>query len=104
MIDSSIDVAIGDGRIDQDELPPLAFPVAATGVGRCVARSVALLAGRKIRQPKQNAGLVVSFADGSHGRVYRETVPPLAATDPVALVVEFRLRWIRGWGHRLFRA
>jgi len=44
------------------------------------------------------------FADGTHGRVYRETVvdrPP--ASDPCVLVVSFRLRAVRGRGHTLFR-
>ena len=44
------------------------------------------------------------FADGTSARVYRETVvdggPP---ADPCALVVGFRLRVVRGWGHALFR-
>src|SRR5207247_2506933 len=41
---------------------------------------------------------------GTSGRVYRETVIDRDATqDPRVLVVEFRLRAIRGRGHALFR-
>jgi hypothetical protein len=46
----------------------------------------------------------VEFADGSAARVYRETVVDRGPTiDPCGLVVEFRLRFVRGWGHTLFR-
>lgn len=42
---------------------------------------------------------------GSSTRVYRETVIPHEnVADPVALIVEFRLRWVRGRGHAAFRA
>jgi len=64
-----------------------------------------LLAKGRIRQPSEHVGLMLRFADGSSATIYRETVlrrpPPLT---PAALVVEFRLRWIRGRGHALFRA
>ncbi|MFE3289201.1 hypothetical protein [Rhodococcus sp. NPDC059234] len=47
----------------------------------------------------------MTFADGTTGIVYRETVasgdPP---AQPVVLVVMFRLRGVRGRGHALFRA
>ncbi|WP_081830468.1 hypothetical protein [Rhodococcus sp. UNC363MFTsu5.1] len=47
----------------------------------------------------------MTFADGTTGVVYRETVvdgaPP---TEPVVLVVTFQLRGVRGRGHALFRA
>jgi hypothetical protein len=50
-------------------------------------------------------GELLHFADGSSARVYRETVVARErVADPAALVVEFRLRWIRGRGHALFRA
>jgi hypothetical protein len=45
------------------------------------------------------------FADGTSARVYRETAVDRDATrDPCVLVVEFRLRAVRGWGHAAFRA
>ena len=44
------------------------------------------------------------FSDGTSGRVYRETVIDRGATArPCVLVVEFRLRAVRGRGHALFR-
>ncbi|MCX5046341.1 hypothetical protein OG921_24515 [Aldersonia sp. NBC_00410] len=64
---------------------------------------VLLVAGR-IHQPRANIDAVAAIPDGTHGRVYRETTvdgPP--AAEPVVLVVEFRLRGVHGWGHRLFR-
>jgi hypothetical protein len=43
-------------------------------------------------------------ADGTSASVYRETVVDRGTTqDPCALVVEFRLRVVRGWGRALFR-
>src|SRR6185436_17427051 len=45
------------------------------------------------------------FEGGASARVYRETVVPREhVAEPTALVVEFRLRWVRGSGHALFRA
>jgi hypothetical protein len=45
------------------------------------------------------------FADGTSSWIYRETVVDGAvAARPCALVVRFRLRWVRGRGHALFRA
>jgi hypothetical protein len=45
------------------------------------------------------------FADGTSARVYRETVVDRDETrDPCVLVVGFRLRAVRGWGHAAFRA
>jgi hypothetical protein len=44
------------------------------------------------------------FADGSESVVYRETVVDgPGPEDPCVLVVEFRLRAVRGRGHALFR-
>jgi hypothetical protein len=44
------------------------------------------------------------FADGTSARVFRETVVERGATaDPCVLVVEFRLRAVRGRGHAIFR-
>ena len=64
-----------------------------------------LLSRRAISQPGGHLGQVLRFGDDSGGRVYRETVVDHAAVDaPVVLVVAFRLRWVRGWGHALFRA
>jgi hypothetical protein len=63
-----------------------------------------LLARRVVHLPNGNVGRRLSFADGSTAVVYRETtVDRDEAADPCVLVVSFRLRWVRGWGHRLFR-
>jgi hypothetical protein len=44
------------------------------------------------------------FADGTSARVYRETIADgVAPRDPCVLVVKFRLRFVRGWGHDIFR-
>jgi hypothetical protein len=69
-----------------------------------VLRSAALLVRGRAHQPRRNVGTVLRFADGTAGRVYRETTVdgPLPA-DPCALVVAFRLRGVTGVGHRLFR-
>ena len=87
---------------DQPHLP---LQSAVASLAHCVARTFALLARREIAQPAGHLGDVLRFGDGSRGRVYRETVAVHAATDePVVLVVAFRLRWVRGFGHALFRA
>jgi hypothetical protein len=82
---------------------PLPRRAAFAAVGRCVVASAALLAGRRLHLPRRHVGRVLRFADGTAGRVYRETTldrPP--AAQPCALVVRFRLRYVRGAGHRLF--
>jgi hypothetical protein len=85
--------------------PPLPLPRALAAVGRCAARTLVLLARGRIEQPTGHIGEVLHVGNGVHARVYRETVVKNAAVDdPAALVVEFRLRWVRGWGHSLFRA
>ena len=64
-----------------------------------------LLSRHAISQPSDHVGQFLRFGDGSSGRIYRETVVRNAGTDaPVVLVVAFQLRWVRGWGHSLFRA
>jgi hypothetical protein len=46
----------------------------------------------------------VRFADGTSAHVYRETVVEgVRPRDPCVLLVAFRLRGVRGAGHRLFR-
>lgn len=87
------------------DLPPLELRSALVSLGRCVARTVGLLGRGELRQPAERVGDVLRFGDGSHGRVYRETVATNASSDqPVVLVVTFRLRGVGGWGHSLFRA
>jgi hypothetical protein len=70
-----------------------------------MAVTARLIAGRKIRQPGGHIAEVLTFADGTSARVYRETVVHHEhVVAPAALVVEFRLRWITGRGHAAFRA
>jgi len=84
---------------------PLPLRCALRSMAKCMLRTGVLLSRRAISQPKDHLGQVIRFGDGSGGRVYRETVIDEAADDsPVVLVVAFRLRWVRGWGHALFRA
>jgi hypothetical protein len=84
---------------------PLPAPTAWLAVARCAVTTVLLLAGRRLHLPREHVGLRLRFADGTSARVYRETVvdrPP--PREPCVLVVEFRLRLVRGRGHAWFRA
>jgi hypothetical protein len=58
-----------------------------------------------VHLPTEHVGTELHFADGTSARVYRETVVDRPAPlDPCVLVVEFRLRAVRGRGHAVFRA
>jgi hypothetical protein len=71
---------------------------------RCIASTVELLARGRVRLPREHVGLRLCFADGTSAWVFRETVVDRGPTaDPGVLLVEFRLRFVRGWGHTLFR-
>ena len=83
---------------------PLPQREAWRAVARCAATSVVLLARGRVHLPRANVGRVLRFADGTLARVYRETVVDRSPADPCVLVVCFRLRGVRGWGHALFRA
>jgi len=86
------------------ERPPLAYPAALRAVASCAATTARLLRQRRIHLPAGHVGARLRFADGTSARVYRETVVDRGATkDPCVLVVEFRLRAVRGWGHAAFR-
>jgi hypothetical protein len=78
---------------------------ALRAVARCAAATAVLLAQRRIHLPRDHVGTRLRFADGTSARVYRETVvdrsPP---RDPCVLLVDFRLRGVRGRGHAAFRA
>ena len=79
--------------------PPLSYPAALCALIHCVLRTARLLATGRLRLPAGHVGLRLRFADGSTGRVYRETVAePGPVREPCVLVVEFRLRGVRGWG------
>ena len=86
------------------EQAPLPIRSALGALARCAGTTAALLAQRRIHLPVRHVGRRLRFADGTSSRVYRETVvdrPP--AGDPCVLVVEFRLRAVRGRGHAVFR-
>lgn len=83
---------------------PLSRATAWRAVGRCFMRSLQLLARRDLHWPRDNVGRVIWFANGSHARVFRETVLTGAPSDPCFLVVAFRLRLLRGRAHAWFRA
>lgn len=86
------------------ERPPLAYPAAARALARCFASTTRLLWQRRMHLPRGRSGVRLRFADGTSGRVYRETVVDRGPTlDPCVLVVEFRLRAVRGRGHAAFR-
>jgi hypothetical protein len=66
--------------------------------------SLVMLVQGRIHLPRSNLGRIIGFADGTAGRVYRETVAEGTPREPCFLVVSFRLRGIRGSrGHSLFR-
>jgi hypothetical protein len=70
----------------------------------CVAETARLLWQRRMHLPSRRVGMRLRFADGTSARVYRETAVDRGATaDPCVLVVEFRLRAVRGRGHTVFR-
>ena len=63
-----------------------------------------MLARHQVRLAHGNLGRQIHFADGSSAQVYRETVAQgRAAQEPCFLAVSFRLRYVRGRGHGLFR-
>jgi hypothetical protein len=86
------------------EEPPLAYRAALRAVTSCAASTVQLLWRRRLHLPRGHVGMRLRFADGTSAWVYRETVADRDATrDPCVLVVGFRLRAVRGWGHAVFR-
>jgi hypothetical protein len=88
-----------------NEQPPLCYRTAAGALARCFMRTIWLLGHDRIHQPPGHVGRRLRFADGTSARVYRDTLVDRGATrDPCVLVVEFRLRAVRGVGHALFRA
>jgi hypothetical protein len=108
LIEDGVDASHAPARprtsIVADRLP-LPLRSAVVALGRCFIRTTALLRHHQVSQPKDRIGQALRFADGSGGRVYRETVVRDTSVDaPALLVVAFKLRWVRGWGHVVFRA
>jgi hypothetical protein len=86
------------------EQPPLAYPAAVRALAACVVSTARLVGQRRLHMPSQLVRVRLRFADGTSARVFRETVVDRGATaDPCVLVVEFRLRAVRGRGHAAFR-
>jgi hypothetical protein len=89
-----------DGRVTH-----LPLATALSRLAACAARTAADVARNRVHLPRDRVGTSVRFADGSTSRIYRETVIDRPVPqDPCVLVVQFRLRLVRGWGHGLFRA
>jgi hypothetical protein len=88
-----------------DDQRPLSYGVAARGVVRCVAETARLLRARRVHLPRSRLGMNLRFANGTTGRVYRETTVDHERLDESCLlVVSFRLRFVRGAAmHKLFR-
>ena len=84
---------------------PLRYAAALRALAGCAVSTARLLRRRRIRLPTELVGTQLRFADGTSARVYRETVVERGATkDPCVLVVEFRLRLVRGRAHAAFRS
>jgi hypothetical protein len=83
---------------------PLRYAAALLALGGCVVSTARLLWQRRVHLPTELVGARLRFGDGTSARVYRETVVGRgAAEDPCVLVVEFRLRMVRGLAHAAFR-
>jgi hypothetical protein len=86
------------------EQPPVACAAALVAVTRCAAKTVLLLKQGRIHLPREHVGMRMRFGDGTLAHVYRETIVDSGVTrDPCVLVVEFKLRAVRGRGHTAFR-
>ena len=72
-------------------------------MARCFLVSLGMLVRRDVALPRGHLGRELRFADGTSARVYRESTTRREATEPCFLAVTFRLRAVRGWGHRWFR-
>ncbi|GAA2864738.1 hypothetical protein GCM10010472_22570 [Pseudonocardia halophobica] len=87
------------------EHEPLPVACAVRALARCAAITAVLLGRRRVHLPRGHVGMRLRFADGTSARVYRETVVDRPGPeDPSVLVVEFRLRAVRGrLAHAAFR-
>ena len=86
------------------EQPPFAYAPAPRALAGCFWSTARLLRQHRMHLPAGRVGMRLRFADGSSARVFRETVVDRGATrNPCVLVVEFRLRAVRGRGHAVFR-
>lgn len=63
-----------------------------------------MLVKGEVHLPREWVGRRVGFADGTVGRVYRETRVDRRPVEPCVLHVCFRLRWVHGLAHPLFES
>jgi hypothetical protein len=97
------DRSVGRGQV-VIERPPLPYQMALRALAGCCTNTARLLWQRRMHLPRDRVGMRLRFADGTSSRVYRETVVDRGPTlDPCVLIVEFRLRAVRGRGHAAFR-
>ena len=93
------------GICELSDQAPLRYNAALRALAGCVVSTARLLWQRRVHLPADQVGRRLRFADGTSARVYRETVVECGATkDPCVLVVEFRLRLVRGRVHAAFRS
>ncbi len=82
---------------------PISLSDAVVAEFRSTARFWSLLLNGRLCQPRQYGGARLTFANGASAHVFRETIAAQRRTDaPAVLLVEFRLRAIRGRAHRVF--
>jgi hypothetical protein len=87
-----------------NEQTPAPYSEAARAEFCCIVDTFRLLAGNRIHLPLEHLGMRLRFADGTSARVFRETVVDVdGVADPCVLLVEFRLRFVRGVWHAAFR-
>ena len=99
----SLDRSADRGQV-VTERPPLPYPVALRALAGCFTNTARLLWQRRMHLPRGRVGMRLRFADGTSSRVYRDTVVDRGPTlDPCVLIVEFRLRAVRGRAHAAFR-
>lgn len=81
----------------------VSFSRAVIAIGGSVVRFWLLLVTGRLHQPRRHVDGWITFANGSSAVVFRETVVDQCRSHaPAMLVVEFRLRAVHGWVHRLF--
>jgi hypothetical protein len=98
-----VNVTPDRGEVVQEQAP-LAYPAAGRALAGCFVTTGRLLRQRRMHLPRQRVGMRLAFADGTSAPVFRETIVDRDGTaDPCVLVVEFRLRAVRGRGHAWFR-
>ena len=85
------------------ERPPLPYLAALRALASCAASTARLLWQRRLHLPRGWVGTRLRFADGTRRRCTGRRSSTGARRDPCVLVVEFRLRAVRGWGHAAFR-